>query len=158
MGNKFKDLLAVLFVFVVLPLIVVTVAWWCGNGVEAANLQDASGGFRNVAVPSVIETLRVTGALVSNTYNFAADGESSDTYVITLDPAPTAYSTGMMIVFSATTLNTGACTINVNSLGAKPLKSLNNQDPANSYIEAGSIVLLCYDGTNFQILNPDANP
>ena len=50
---------------------------------------------------------------------FAADAEASDAYVITLSPAPTALYTGMKITFSANTANTGACTLNVNSLGAK---------------------------------------
>ena len=90
--------------------------------------------------------------------NFAADAQASDTYVITLSPAPTAYTTGMTVVFTATTANTGACTLNVNALGAKALKSLHDQDPADGYIEAGSVVTAVYDGTNFQIQNPDANP
>jgi len=100
----------------------------------------------------------LAGDLVANTYNFAADAEASDTYVIALDPAPAAYVTGMMIVFTATTANTGACTVNVNGLGAKALKMLHDQDPADNYIEAGSVVLAVYDGTNFQMIQPDANP
>lgn len=100
----------------------------------------------------------IGGNVVSNTYNFAADGEASDTYVITLVPVPAAYTTGMMIVFTANTANTGACTINVNALGAKAIKAFHDQDPPDNYIEAGSAVLLCYDGTNMQLLSPDANP
>ena len=102
--------------------------------------------------------LRVKGDLVTNTYNFGADAEASDTYVITLDPAPAAYTTGMMVTFTANTANTGACTLNVNALGAKSLKAFHDQDPPDNYIEAGSAVLALYDGTNFQLLSPDANP
>lgn len=98
-----------------------------------------------------------TSELQAGTYSYAADAGSNDTYVITLDPAPTAYTTGMRIWFKANTANTGACTLNVNGLGAKNLKSLNNQDPQDNYIEADSIVAVVYDGTSFQILNPDAN-
>ena len=89
---------------------------------------------------------------------FAADAQVTDTYVITLAPVPAAYSTGMVISFTATTANTGACTINVNGLGAKSLKMLHDQDPADNYIEAGSAVVAIYDGTNFQLISPDANP
>ena len=89
---------------------------------------------------------------------YAADTASNDTYVISLSTAPTAYTTGMQIYFKAVTANTGACTLNVNGLGAKSLKSLHDQDPADNYIEAGSIVHVVYDGTNFQILSTDANP
>src|SRR3990167_3369866 len=85
---------------------------------------------------------------------YAADSASNDTYVISLGTAPTAYTTGMAVYFKATTANTGACTLNVNGLGAKSLKSLHDQDPADNYIEAGSIVHVLYDGSLFQILNP----
>ena len=99
------------------------------------------------------------GAFVINgSLNFAADAQGSDTYVITLSPAPTAYTTGMYICYTATTANTGACTINVNGLGAKNLLSLNNVTPPDNYIEAGSVVVAVYDGTSFQMIQPDANP
>lgn len=93
-----------------------------------------------------------------NGVNFAADGEASDTYAITLAPVPSAYVTGMMISFTATTANTGACTVNVNGLGAKALLSLNDVVPPDNYIEAGSVVVAVYDGTSFQMIQPDANP
>jgi hypothetical protein len=75
-------------------------------------------------------------------YNYAADGEASDTYVIT---------TGQLFHFKANTANTGACTLNVNGLGAKAIKTKHDQDPANNDIEAGQIVTVIYDGTNFQM-------
>jgi hypothetical protein len=102
--------------------------------------------------------IQLVGDVVANTYNFAADAEASDTYVITLSPAPSAYTTGMTITFTANTANTGACTVNVNALGAKSLKSLHDQDPPDNYIESGSVVMATYDGTNFQMIQPDANP
>lgn len=91
-------------------------------------------------------------------YNYAVDTASDDDYLIALSPVPSAYTTGMVIIFKAVTANTGACTVNVNGLGAKSLKMLNDQDPANNYIEASSMVMACYDGTSFQLLSPDANP
>lgn len=94
---------------------------------------------------------------VNNSLNYGEDGEASDTYVAAITGI-TAYQTGLIIYFKANTANTGACTININSLGAKSLKSLNDQDPPNNYIEAGSMVHAIYDGTNFQMLQPDANP
>jgi len=103
-----------------------------------------------------INDIYATGAVIDN-INFAADAEASDTYKITLDPAPTAYTTGMMIIFTANTANTGACTLNVNGLGAKSIKKLHDQDPGNNDIEATSVVMVVYDGTNFQMLQPEAN-
>lgn len=83
---------------------------------------------------------------------YAADGGSTDAYVVSLDPAPTAYSEGMTIVFKANTANTGAATLNVNSLGEKTIKKLHDQDLTTNDIEAGQIVMVVYDGTNFQLL------
>lgn len=90
--------------------------------------------------------------------NYAADTAATDTYIVTITNAPTVYTAGMQVFFKATTANTGACTLNVNNLGAKSLKSLHDQTPPDNYIEAGSIAHVIYDGTNFQILSPDANP
>ncbi len=98
------------------------------------------------------------GAQINGAFNFAADVNAVDDYKITLTPAPTVYTTGMMITFSAVTANTGACTLNVNLLGQKSLKAFHDQDPPDNYIEAGSIVMCVYDGVNMQILSPDANP
>jgi hypothetical protein len=54
---------------------------------------------------------------------------------------------------SAATANTGACTLN-----GKALKVLHDQDPPDNWIEAGSIIHAIYDGTNYQVMTPDANP
>ena len=52
----------------------------------------------------------------------------------------------------------GACTLDVNSIGADALKMLHDQDPPNDYIESGSVIHVIHDGTNWQIQTPDANP
>jgi hypothetical protein len=85
---------------------------------------------------------------------YAADASSTDTYVITLSPVPDAYTNGMLILFKANTANTGACTINVNGLGAKSIKKGGGAatDPGNGDIAAGQIMAIVYDGTNFQII------
>jgi len=85
---------------------------------------------------------------------FAADAEASDSYVITLDPAPAAYFTGMMVVFTANTANTGAATLNVNGLGAKAIKKQKDVALGDGDIKAGQVVVVVYDGTNFQLVNP----
>lgn len=90
--------------------------------------------------------------------DFAADDQTSDAYVVTLAPAPTAYFTGMVVKFKANTLNTGACTLNVNSLGAKTLKKNYNSDLVTGDILAGQIVIAIYDGTNFQVLSVGSVP
>lgn len=85
---------------------------------------------------------------------FAADAGSTDTYVATLDPAPAAYVTGLNYRFKANTANTGAATINFNSLGAKTIKKAIGgitSDLSDNDIRAGQWVDLVYDGTNMQM-------
>ena len=104
-----------------------------------------------VALPSDI------AANVQNaSHVFAADAEASDTYAITLSPAPSAYATGQLFCFTANTVNTGAATLNVNALGAIAIKKNHDQDLEDGDIESGSYVTVAYDGTVFQMLNQQA--
>lgn len=85
---------------------------------------------------------------------FAVDAGANDTYVATLDPVPAAYETGQHYRFKANTANTGAATINFNSLGAKTIKKATGgitSDLADNDIRAGQWVDLVYDGTNMQM-------
>ena len=85
------------------------------------------------------------------THDYAADAGSTDAYAITLTPAVTAYTAGDIYYFKANTINTGACTLNVNGLGAKALK-YGGSDPYDGLIRAGSYVQCQYDGTNMNII------
>ena len=87
----------------------------------------------------------------NSTMQYAADGGATDAYAITLAPAPSAYASGQVFHFKANTANTTACTLNVNSLGAKTIKKHKDQDLATGDIEAGQIITVAYDGTNFQM-------
>jgi len=82
---------------------------------------------------------------------YAADAGSSDSYAVTLSPAPTAYAAGMFVTFYANTANTGAATLNCNSLGAKAIKKLRDQDLETGDIEAAQVITVMYDGTSFQM-------
>lgn len=117
---------------------------------ELATAAEAAAGTDSgrVVTPSLLPVL-----VQDSKYTYAADAEASDTYVITLTPAPAAYATGQVFSFKANTANTGAATLNVNALGAKTIKKLHDQDLATGDIEAGQIVLVVYDGTNFQMLS-----
>lgn len=88
--------------------------------------------------------------------SFAADAEASDTYVITLTPAPDAYATGQRFVFTANTANTGGATLNVNALGAKTIVKGDDSALVTGDIAAGQVVEVVYDGTNMVMTNlPD---
>jgi len=89
-------------------------------------------------------------------YNYATDGGSTDAYVITLKGAHTL-SAGLEVTFKANTANTGAATLQVNSLTAKALTKATasgvNTALATGDIVAGQIIKAVYDGTQFQIIS-----
>ncbi len=105
-------------------------------------------------------TLAGSGVLTTKTYqggNFGTDAGSTDDYAITLTPAPTAYVAGMAILFVAATINTGAATLNVNSLGAKAIIKRATSTLANGDIVANMRCFVVYDGTSFILVNPVVN-
>lgn len=82
---------------------------------------------------------------------YAATSSWTDTYAITLSPVPASYLVGMSFKFLSDVGNTGAASLNVNGLWAKIIKKLRDQDLASGDIEAGQLVTVSYDGTNFQM-------
>lgn len=83
--------------------------------------------------------------------HYCADAGSNDTYVCSLANAPTAYATGMWIVLKPNTINTGAATVNVNSLGAKTIVQHDNSTLTDGLLQAGRPYRLDYDGTSFRM-------
>ncbi len=104
----------------------------------------ASGGLGPLVVTP--DTLR------ARQYNdYAVDSVGTDSYAITVTPAITAYAAGQQFTFKAGTANTGACSLNVNSLGAKTIKKDVSSDLATGDILANQIITVVYDGTNMQL-------
>lgn len=98
--------------------------------------------------------LALAKADVLDAPNFAADAGASDTYAATLSPAITGYVTGTHYRFKANTANTGAATINFNSVGAATIVKVAGgitTTLANNDIRVGQWVDLVYDGTNMQM-------
>lgn len=85
---------------------------------------------------------------------FAVDSVGTDSYAIT-DPNYTAYNTGDAVTFIAATANTGTCSLNRNSLGAKTLVKVNSGAITTALetgdILANQVVTAVYDGTNYQV-------
>ncbi len=84
-----------------------------------------------------------------------AAGGVADAYTISLNNPYTAYFDGMYFLCSIPADNTGAATIDVNGLGAQAIQ-IGGSALSGAELQAGSIYLLHYDGTNFQLLNASA--
>lgn len=80
------------------------------------------------------------------------DTGAEDALVITPTDA-TAYTEHDFYWVNPANLNTGACTINVNSLGAKSIKLLDGSDPHAGAISPDKLAHLWYDGTNFILID-----
>lgn len=76
----------------------------------------------------------------------------TNTYVATASPVPSAYSEGQRFNIKFTNANTGASTINLNSLGAVSIVKNGTEALESGDISAGQILLIQYDGTNMQIV------
>jgi len=91
--------------------------------------------------------------LAKGNYQYATSSTGTDAYAVTIDDVD-AYTAGMVVRFKADVANTGACTLDVNSLGAKAIKLDDGSDPEDGYIQAGAIVTVVYNGTNFVLSTP----
>ncbi len=88
------------------------------------------------------------------------DAGANDTYTGCPTPSVAAYVTNMRVHLYPNTINTGAATVNVCSLGAKTIKKVQGgitTDLEDGDIRAGQLVTLVYDGTNFQLASPIGN-
>jgi hypothetical protein len=89
--------------------------------------------------------------------NYAEDAQADDDYEIAL-PNVTALVSGLMVTFKATTANTGGATLEITGIGdLDAILKLNDQALGDNHMEAGQIVTVVFDGTNWQILNPASN-
>lgn len=107
-------------------------------------------------IDALLVSINQAGKLIQSAVDgirYAADAGGDDTYAVTLDPVPAAYYAGMEVNFKPTTANTGACTLDVNGLGAKTIKKNVSSDLATGDILAGQMVKVMYDGTNFQLVS-----
>lgn len=88
---------------------------------------------------------------------YADTTSTTDVYAISPSPAFTAYTADqrfLVRVHVSALDNTGACTLNVNGLGAKNIKMPNGDDPPEAAIRGKGVYEFLYDGTNMVLLNP----
>lgn len=90
---------------------------------------------------------------------YGASTTGNDTYVVTLVPAPAAYTNGMVVNFKADTANTGEATLNVNGLGAKTIKKNFDQTLADNDIKINQVVTVIYESVTdtFQMVSQVGN-
>jgi hypothetical protein len=82
-----------------------------------------------------------------------ASVSGADTITAVGSPTLGAYAAGQMFYFIAAGDNTGAVTLNIDSLGAKAVTRDGTTALAAGDIQSGEVCVVVYDGTRFQLVN-----
>jgi len=138
-----------------------SLAWKIDGGTQPnANLPMNSKKFTGMAAGTARTDSTRVAEVQDGTFHWAGTSSGNDTITADLSPAVTAYTAGMKLAFIAGGTNTGAATLDLNSIGsAKSIKK--GADGATALaagdITADGVYLLYYDGTNFQLINPSTS-
>ena len=106
------------------------------------------------AVKAALATIPVAGVINEGRITYAASAGAANAYTCTLLVTLTAYTAGLTILLdvAAGASNTGASTLNVDSIGVKSIVRADGAATAANDIRAGQIVQMTYDGTNFVLV------
>jgi hypothetical protein len=85
--------------------------------------------------------------------NYAVDTGTVNSYVVTLNPAPSSLSSiiGLTVTFKPANTNTGASTLNLNSLGILNILDSSGNSLSSGALVSGSVYIVIYDGTQFRL-------
>jgi hypothetical protein len=86
--------------------------------------------------------------------SYTIDTGTTNNLILTLLSPPTAYQQGMAIALKPANTNTGACVINVNSLGNVSIVGPANKALTGGEISISALLFLIFDGTRFRICGP----
>lgn len=126
-----------------------------GQTTPTANIPMGTFKITNLGAGTVAtDAVRMSQVQGGTTTFLTATG--TDTITATASPALTAYATGNMFTFVVANTNTGAVTLNVDSVGAKAITRDGTTALAANDLVATELVIVIYDGTRFQVINPNA--
>ena len=120
-----------------------------GQTTITANLPMSGFKHTGVADGSARNDYAALGQIQDSAVIYGTAAGTANALTLTLSPAITAYVAGMTLRVKVNTTNTGAATINVNSVGAKNIKMQDGSALIGGEMVASRIVTLSYDGTNF---------
>lgn len=111
------------------------------------------GGFRHTAVS------KATQADQYARWDQIQDGQAvtllsvagTNTITASINPGPSAYTTGMRVSLQPTAQNTGAATLNINGLGAVPIVYGAADNVGSGELKIGYVYELVYNGASFVI-------
>lgn len=119
----------------------------------AANGPDGASDPPSALDDAIRNALAFCALLRDGAHVYAASIAGTNTLTGTISTSPTAYVTGQAYRFIAANANTGAVTLNLNALGAKAITKNGSAALKAGDIQAGAMVSVVYDGTQFQLQN-----
>ncbi len=124
-----------------------------GQTTPTANIPMGNNKITNLAVGTAATDAANLSQVQSTTAKLVNSISGADTITGTMSPNLAAYATGQMFYFIAAGDNTGAVTLNIDSLGAKSVTRDGSVALAAGDIKSGEVVVVVYDGTRFQVVS-----
>jgi hypothetical protein len=127
-----------------------------GQTTPTANLPMGTYAHTNVGNASLRTMYGSAAQVQDNTFQYLTSVAGTNTITATAPFGMTAYATGQRFTFIAAGANTGATTLNLNSIGAKAITKNGTTALVASDIASGQAIEVVYDGTQFQLINVSA--
>ena len=127
-----------------------------GQSTPTANI--TLGGYKITNLAAA--TLAADAVRFSQLQNFSTNTlitvAGTDTITGTVTPSLAAYAAGQIFSFVAAATNTTAVTLNIDGVGVKSVTRAGTTALAAGDILTGQVAIVEYDGTQFQLLDPNA--
>lgn len=123
-----------------------------GTNSPSANLPMGGMVHTGVGTGTARDSYASIAQVQDGAFKYASSLQTLNAYTIAVSPAPTGYAAGQQFNFKAFGSNSGATTLNVNSLGPKNVWS-NGAPCTGGEIVGGRIYSVIYDGTQFQLIS-----
>ena len=122
-----------------------------GQTIPSANLPMGTYAHTNVGNATVRNMYAAIGQVQDNVAQYINTVAGTNAITATASFGMSAYVTGQRFTFVAAGTNTGACTLNINSIGAVAITKNGTTALAAGDIASGQAIEVVYDGTQFQL-------
>lgn len=125
-----------------------------GQTTPSSNLPMGTFAHTNVGNATVRNMYASAGQVQDGGLTYLTSVAGTNTITAVGAVGMTAYATGQKFTFVSAGANTGAATININSIGAKAITKNGATALTTGDIPSGYVAEVVYDGTQFQLTNP----
>jgi hypothetical protein len=127
-----------------------------GQTTPTANLPMGGFAHTNTGNATVRTMYASAGQVQDGTFTYLTSVSGTNAITAVGAVGMSAYATGQLFTFVSAGANTGATTLNINSIGAKAITKNGSTALASGDIASGAAVQVFYDGTEFQLISSAA--